>query len=96
LFARWRAPVIVVARTALGTINHTLLSIEALRRRAINILGIVFVGEENADTMRTIGEFGGVKILGRLPLQNRLNADTLRSAFAGQFRREDFDPAREW
>jgi dethiobiotin synthetase len=96
LFARWRAPVIVVARTALGTINHTLLSIEALRRRAINILGIVFVGEENADTMRTIGEFGGVKILGRLPLLKHLNAETLCSAFASRFRREDFDPAHEW
>jgi len=96
LFARWRAPVIVVARTALGTINHTLLTIEALRRQSIKVLGILFVGEENADTIRTIGEFGGVKILGRLPLLNRLNADTLCSAFASQFRSEDFDLAREW
>jgi dethiobiotin synthetase len=96
LFARWRAPVIVVARTALGTINHTLLTIEALTRRSIKVLGILFVGEENADTIRTIGEFGGVKILGHLPLLNRLNADTLCSAFASQFRSEDFDLAREW
>ena len=96
LFARWRAPVIVVAQTALGTINHTLLTVEALRRRAIELKGIVFAGEENADTIRTIGEFGDVKILGRLPVLERLNADSLRSAFASQFRREDFASAREW
>ncbi len=68
LFARWRAPVIVVARTALGTINHTLLTIEALRRRSVPLLGVVFVGDEIADTRRTIAEFGKVTILGRLPL----------------------------
>jgi dethiobiotin synthetase len=96
LFVRWRAPVILVARTALGTVNHTLLTVEALKRRTIKVLGIVFVGEENADTMRTIGEFGDVKILGRLPLLDRLNADSLRKAFAGGFGREDFEPAREW
>ncbi len=36
IFARWLCPVILVARTSLGTINHTLLSIEALRARASN------------------------------------------------------------
>jgi dethiobiotin synthetase len=96
LFARWHAPVIVVARTALGTINHTLLTIEALRRRTIEVRGIVFVGAENADTMRTIAEFGEVKVLGRLPMLDRLNADSLRSAFAGAFRHAEFEAVREW
>jgi dethiobiotin synthetase len=90
LFARWRAPVIIVARTALGTINHTLLTIEALKRRAIAIRGLVLTGEENADTMRSIAEFGDVKILGRLPKLDRLNGQALRDAFAGGFHREDF------
>ena len=47
IFQRWGAPVIVCARTALGTINHTLLTIEALRRRHIPMLGVVFVGAGN-------------------------------------------------
>src|SRR5882672_6963617 len=62
LFSRWRAPVIVVARTALGTINHTLLTLEALKRRAIEVMGIIFVGEAIPDTERTIAEIGEVKI----------------------------------
>ena len=75
---------------ALGTINHTLLTIESLKRRTIAICGIVFTGEENADTMRSIAEFGDVKILGRLPKLDRLNGQALRDAFAGGFHREDF------
>lgn len=43
VFARWQAPIVLCARTALGTINHTLLSIEALRRRDIPLLGVAFI-----------------------------------------------------
>jgi len=91
LFARWQAPVVVVARTALGTINHTLLTIEALRRRGIPMQGIVFVGDENSDTQRTIGEIGGVRILGRVPVMERLDRAGLREAFAQNFKRENFE-----
>lgn len=94
LFARWQAPVVVVARTALGTINHTLLTAEALRRRDIPVQGIIFVGEENFDTQRTIGEFSGTKILGRVPVLKQLNAEALRSAFAQHFQKETFDSLR--
>lgn len=82
LFARWRAPVVLVARTALGTINHTLLSIEALKQRSVALLGIVFVGDEVADTQRTIVAFSGVRAVGRVPFLNHLNEATLRAAFA--------------
>lgn len=90
LFARWRLPVVLVASTRLGTINHSLLSIEALKRRQIPLLGIAFVGEENADTERTIAEMGGVRRLGRLPLLDHLDANSLRSAFTANFRAADF------
>jgi dethiobiotin synthetase len=90
LFARWAAPVVLVAATRLGTINHTLLSVEALRRRQIPLLGVAFVGGENADSERTITEMGGVRHLGRLPIIDPLDAGTLRSAFAANFRPEDF------
>jgi dethiobiotin synthetase len=91
LFVRWSAPVILVARTALGTINHTLLSLEALKRRAIAVRGVVFVGDAIEDTERTIVEFGLTKKLGRLPFLKTLDADSLCEAFAAHFNRRDFE-----
>ncbi len=90
LFARWAAPVVLVARTALGTINHSLLSIEALRGRGVPILGIAFVGDAQDDSEATIAQIGGVKRLGRLPLIDPLNAATLAAAFATAFDLDDF------
>jgi dethiobiotin synthetase len=90
LLARWRLPVILVARTALGTINHSLLTIEALRRRDIPIFGIAFVGREETEPQATIVRIGGARSLGRLPPLDPLTAETLRDAFAANFRREDF------
>jgi dethiobiotin synthetase len=85
LFARWKLPVVLVAATRLGTINHSLLSIEALKRRAIPILGIAFSGDAAPESARVIGEMGGVKVLGTLPHLDPLNAATLRTAFAANF-----------
>lgn len=90
LFKKWDAPVILCARTGLGTINHTLLSLEALWSRKMKIHGIVFIGDENEDNIRTIAEFSKEKILGRLPRLGALNAQTLKKAFAENFKREDF------
>ncbi|HEX3484881.1 MAG TPA: dethiobiotin synthase [Micropepsaceae bacterium] len=93
LFSRWRAPVIVVARTSLGTINHTLLTLEALRRRDIAVLGVLFVGDAMPDNERTISEMGAVKRLGRLPILPTPNAASLREAFGSHFDRHDFEAA---
>jgi len=90
LFARWAAPVVLVARTALGTINHSLLSIEALQRRNVPLLGIAFVGEAIEDTEATIAAIGGVKRLGRLPRLDPLDRASLAAAFAESFDPEDF------
>lgn len=92
LFARWNCPVVVVARTSLGTINHTLLSLEALRARHVPVLGVAFVGEGNADSEATIAEMGNVRPLGRLPLLPRLDAGSLADAFAASFDMADFAP----
>jgi dethiobiotin synthetase len=92
VFASWGMPVIIVARTELGTINHSLLSIEALRSRGIPITGIAFIGDENADTQATICALGKVKHLGRLPMLDPLNRDTLAAAFAANFTLGDFLP----
>jgi dethiobiotin synthase len=95
LFARWRAPAVLCARTSLGTINHTLLSLEALKRRSLAVLGIIFIGEPMPDTEQTIVEFGGTKSLGRLPMLSHLNAPALKAAFAASFDRRDFEAAHE-
>jgi dethiobiotin synthetase len=88
--AHWQVPAVLVARTQLGTINHSLLSIEALRSRGIPILGIAFVGDANPDSEETICALGDVKRLGRLPLLKRLDSASLRDAFAASFDLNDF------
>ncbi|MFH1157776.1 MAG: dethiobiotin synthase [Pseudomonadota bacterium] len=91
IFKKWNLPVILCARTVLGTINHTLLSIEAMKKRAMPILGIAFIGSDNPDNIRTITEFSGVRNLGRLPLLEALGKKSLEEAFDENFRKEDFD-----
>ena len=90
LFRGWGAPVILCARTGLGTINHTLLSIEALRTRAIPLHGLLFIGDGNPDNMRTIAELSHTRVLGRLPWLDRVDAASLGAVFAENFHREDF------
>lgn len=89
-FARWGAPVVVVARTSLGTINHSLLSLEALRARGVPVLGVAFVGDANEDNESTICAMGGAKRLGRLPLLAEVTPEALAAAFAENFRLADF------
>ncbi len=89
VFARWKLPVILCASTRLGTINHSLLSIEALKRRAIPILGVAFMGDANPDSEATICAMGGVKRLGRMPRLDPLNVGSLRAAFAENFKLGD-------
>jgi len=85
LFARWQVPVIVCARTALGTINHSLLTIEALKARNVPIHGIAFIGDAVEDSEAIISEMSGVKRLGRLPTIDPLTPETLAAAFADHF-----------
>lgn len=92
VFAWWGMPVIVVARTALGTINHSLLTFEALRARGVAIHGVAFVGDPNEDSEATICAMGGVRRLGRLPMLEALDRQTLAQAFAEAFSLDDFAP----
>lgn len=82
---KWDASVILCARTTLGTINHALLSIEALKARDIDIMGIVFVGEENLDNKKTIVQFSRVSYLGSIPPLNKLNRAALIDTFYDNF-----------
>ena len=70
-------PVTVVARTSLGTINHTLLTIEALRSRAIEVVGAILVGQPNEENRAAIERYGCLPVLGELPILTPLNPESL-------------------
>lgn len=88
MFARWDLPVILVARTRLGTINHSLLSIEALRSRGLRLAGIAFCGDANPASEAAITGMGAVHHLGRLPMLDPLTPKSLAEAFAQNIRVE--------
>jgi len=90
VFARWGLKLILCARTSLGTINHTLLSVEAIRARSIPLTGVAFIGDENKESEGIIIEKSGAKRLGRLSRIDPLNRETLAAAFAANFRMDDF------
>ena len=76
-------PLILVARTSLGTINHTLLSIELLKKRGHSLFGIVFVGNKNNSVEKTIVKFGKriekeLKIIGRIPIIKKINRKSIK------------------
>jgi len=90
LFARWQIPVIVCARTGLGTINHSLLTIEALHARGVPLHGLAFIGDPAHDSEAIIAKVGGLRRLGRLPIIDPLTPETLAEAFAANFDPADF------
>ena len=78
-------PLILVSRTKLGTINHTLMSLEVIKKKKINLLGIIFFGKQELETLETIKFFGkkilkkNIKILGRLPVAKELSKNTIQA-----------------
>lgn len=67
LLAKWRLPVVLVCRSTLGTLNHTQLSIEALRSRKIPIHGLVLNGPENTSNAESLRHLTGLPILAQIP-----------------------------
>ncbi len=83
LAARFALPVVVAARTGLGTINHTLLTLEALRHRKLPVAGVIFSGPDNPRNIEAIRRLGGVPILGHIPRLDPLTPETVALAAAG-------------
>jgi dethiobiotin synthetase len=79
LIKKLGAPVILIARTTLGTINHSLLSLEALRSRNIPVLGVIMNGEQNLHNSNAIELYGGAPILAEFPKLESVNIHTLKS-----------------
>ncbi len=81
LIKHLQLPVCLVTRSSLGTINHTLLSLMALRQAQIPILGVVINGPRNPSNRAAIEYYGQVKILGELEILDPVHSTTLRAAF---------------
>ena len=73
----WGLPVILVCKSTLGTLNHTLLSIEALQKRSINILGLVVNGKKHLDNPKTLVEFTGLPIIAEFPFIQKIDSNNL-------------------
>ena len=82
LIHRLGLPVILVARSALGTINHTLLSLGALRARQVPVAGVVMNGPPDAGNRSTIEQFGRVRVLAELPRVEPLDPAAIRALAA--------------
>lgn len=85
LFEKWKARWVVVSRHYLGSINHTLLTLEALKQRKLSIAGLIFNGEPNPDSEAAILELSGIPFLGRVLPEANLNLQTIER-YAKQWR----------
>jgi dethiobiotin synthetase len=80
-------PVLIAARAALGTINHTLLTLRALRCAKMCIKGVVMIGDRNKDNERSVEHFGAVPVVGWIPWLDTIDRQQLLDVF-----RSNFDP----
>jgi dethiobiotin synthase len=83
-------PVVVAARTALGTINHTLLTLAALRQADLKICGVVMIGKENLENRRAIEHYGNIRVIGHIPMLEHINRTALLDVFSKHFDRAAF------
>jgi malonyl-CoA O-methyltransferase len=88
LMVALRLPAVIVASSQLGTINHTLLTLEALRKRSIVVAGVILNGDFNPENRRAIETFGSVSVLGEMPRFARLAPAALARWSRGKLDRE--------
>ena len=86
-------PVLVAARAALGTINHTLLTVRALACAKIHIQGLVMIGHRNKDNERSIEHFGAVPVIGTIPWLDTIDREALLTVYRSSFDRKYFGDA---
>lgn len=90
LMRRLRLPVLLAARSSLGTINHTLLSLAALRAARLKVRGVILVGARNDENRKAIEHYGRARVVGFIPLLPGLNRATLVATFQKHFDRRVF------
>jgi len=90
LMRHLKLPVLLVARTALGTINHTLLSLVALRAARLEVRGVIMVGKPNLENPKAIERYGKVQVVGVVPFLRKINRSSLLRVFRDHFNRRAF------
>lgn len=90
LMQRIGFPVIVAARTALGTINHTLLTVAALREARLPISGVALIGDKNIENHRAIEHYGNVRVIGHIPILEKINRAALLQVYKKHFDHQVF------
>jgi dethiobiotin synthetase len=85
LMRHLRLPVVLVARTTLGTINHTLLSIAALRAARLDLRGVILSGKPNRENLHAIEHYGEVEVVGSVPLMKKINRFGLLRVYRRNF-----------
>jgi dethiobiotin synthetase len=83
-------PAIVAARTALGTINHTLLTLAALREAHLPICGVALIGDENRENRRAIEHYGNVRVIGHIPTLKKIDRAALLDVYETYFDHQVF------
>ena len=78
-------PLLVVARSGLGTINHTLLTVQAIRNASLEVAGVVMNGPRKPANRQAIEEFGGVRVVAELEPLAELTPESLRRAYGEAF-----------
>lgn len=91
LMRRIGLPVIVASRTTLGTINHTLLTLAALRAAGLSVFGVVMIGTPNAENSRAIEHYGNARIVGNIPMLDRIHRTALLEVFQKHFDHSAFE-----
>ena len=85
LMQRIGFPIIVAARSTLGTINHTLLTLAALRDARLPICGVALIGHQNIDNRRAIEKYGNVRVIGHIPILEKINRAALLDVYEKHF-----------
>jgi dethiobiotin synthetase len=90
MMVKLRLPVILAARSTLGTINHTLLTLAALHAAELPVHGVVLIGDQNRENRETIERFGHVRVIGEVPRLPNLHRTALIQVFMNHFDRSAF------
>lgn len=91
LIRHLNVPALIAARSSLGTINHTLLTVAALRARVLEVLGVVTLGHENRENERAIEHYGQVPVVGRVPHLEAIHRQALLRVYHSWFNRTVFE-----
>jgi dethiobiotin synthetase len=83
-------PIIVAARTELGTINHTLLTLAALRDASIPLCGVALIGNENFENRRAIERYGNARVVGHIPMLKKIDRAVLLDVYEKYFDHQAF------